>query len=61
MARNHHGKLKIDVPDGKESFMTILRELGFEKVSNPPAMIKNADEMPLRNNHLFGIAAQIFG
>lgn len=61
LARNHHGKLRIDVPDGKESFMTFLRELGFEKASNPPVMMKNADEMPLRNNHLFGIAAQIFG
>lgn len=61
LAKNHHGKLRIDVPDGKEEIKNFLRDRGFEKVSNPPVMIKNSDDMPKRNGHLYGIAAQIFG
>jgi predicted GNAT family N-acyltransferase len=61
LARNHEGKLRIDVPDGKDELMDFLSDLGFEKVSNPPVMIRNVDEMLKRNNQLFAIAAQIFG
>jgi N-acetylglutamate synthase-like GNAT family acetyltransferase len=61
LAKNHNGKLRIDVPDGKEEIKNFLRDRGFDKVSNPPVMIINSKDMPKRNGHLYGIAAQIFG
>ncbi|TQR20105.1 GNAT family N-acetyltransferase [Psychrobacillus vulpis] len=61
LAKNHIGKLRIDVPSGNEIFMSKLEKYGFIKVSQPPIMIKNSNELPLRNNTLYGIAAQIFG
>ncbi|MDC2864429.1 GNAT family N-acetyltransferase [Bacillus sp. BP-3] len=61
LAFNHKGKLRIDIPTRDELFMTFLKDSGFEKVSQPPIMIINSDSMPIRNNHLYGIAAQIFG
>jgi predicted GNAT family N-acyltransferase len=57
----HQGKLRIDVPAGKDEIMLFLQESGFTKVSNPPIMIKNSTHMPNRNNQLFAISAQIFG
>ncbi|EJS67228.1 hypothetical protein ICY_03147 [Bacillus cereus BAG2X1-3] len=38
-----------------------LEITGFQKVSTPPIMIKNRDQLLKRNNKLNGIAAQIFG
>lgn len=61
LAKNHHGKIRIDVPSGNESFMSQLEESGFLKVSQPPIMIINSNELPLRNKTLYGIAAQVFG
>ncbi|MCM3596197.1 GNAT family N-acetyltransferase [Metabacillus idriensis] len=61
LASRHQGKLRIDVPSGKEEFMIVLQEMGFMMVNNPPIMIINSPTMPLRNNTLFGIAAQVFG
>ncbi|WP_408009190.1 GNAT family N-acetyltransferase [Pseudalkalibacillus sp. A8] len=61
LACNHKGRLRIDVPSGQELFMEKLIERGFEEVNQPPIMIYNSDEMPLRHNTLYGIAAQIFG
>lgn len=61
LARNHHGKLRIDVPSGQEAFMSHLKKCGFLQVSQPPIMIKNGDQLPLRNNTLYGISAQAFG
>lgn len=61
LAKNHLGKLRIDVPSGNEIFMSKLEECGFIKVSQPPIMIINSNELPTRNNTLYGIAAQIFG
>jgi predicted GNAT family N-acyltransferase len=58
---NHQGKLRIDVPAGKDELMLFLEQSGFIKVSNPPIMIKNAINMPYRNKELFAITAQIFG
>lgn len=61
LAKNHLGKLRIDVPSGNEFFMSRLEKCGFIKASQPPIMIKNSNELPIRNNTLYGIAAQIFG
>lgn len=61
LAFNHGGNLRIDVPSGHPDFMTFLRKCGFEKVNEPPIMMKNSATMPSRNHELYGIAAQVFG
>ncbi|WP_100225091.1 GNAT family N-acetyltransferase [Saccharococcus caldoxylosilyticus] len=61
LARNHQGRLRIDVPSGHEEFMLFLEQRGFYKVSQPPIMIMNAKQLPRRNGTLYGIAAQVFG
>ena len=58
---NHQGKLRIDVPSSNDELMLFLEKSGFVKVSNPPIMIKNSNDMPDRNKELFAITAQIFG
>ncbi|QSX24179.1 GNAT family N-acetyltransferase [Priestia megaterium] len=61
LSKNHFGKLRIDIPEGKESFLQILEEKGFKKVAQPPIMMLNSPDLSVRNNSLYGIAAQIFG
>ncbi|MGE8205639.1 GNAT family N-acetyltransferase [Heyndrickxia sp. NPDC080065] len=61
LAKNHSGKLRIDVPSENKLFISLLEKCGFSKVSQPPIMVKNSDVLPERNNTLYGIAAQIFG
>jgi hypothetical protein len=61
LSEGHYGKFRIDVPDGKISFMNYLEKNGFIKVSQPPIMIANASQLPPRNGSLYGIAAQVFG
>lgn len=61
LALNHQGKLRIDVPSSNNDLILFLQKSGFIKVSEPPIMIKNSDNMPYRNKELFAIAAQIFG
>ncbi|MBH0168273.1 GNAT family N-acetyltransferase [Fictibacillus sp. 18YEL24] len=61
LAANHHGNLRIDVPSGHHDFMTFLHTCGFNKVNEPPIMMKNSSAMPNRNQKLYGIAAQVFG
>ncbi|PGK42407.1 GNAT family N-acetyltransferase [Bacillus anthracis] len=61
LAREHHGKLRIDVPEGKDGFMKELEITGFQKVHTPPIMMKNSDKLLKRSNELYSIAAQIFG
>ncbi len=61
LASNHHGKLRIDVPSGHHDFMTFLHTCGFNKVKEPPIMMKNSSTMPNRNQKLYAIAAQVFG
>ncbi len=61
LSSKHHGKLRIDVPSGNHEFMKSLTNSGFYCVSQPPVMVYNTDNMPIRNGTLFGIAAQIFG
>lgn len=61
LAFNHRGNLRIDVPSSNDELMLFLEKSGFIKVSEPPIMIKNSVNMPLRNKGLFAIAAQIFG
>ncbi|HHT7139984.1 GNAT family N-acetyltransferase [Bacillus anthracis] len=61
LARGHHGKLRIDVPEGKKDFMKELQIIGFQKVNTPPIMMKNSNQLLKRNNELYSIAAQIFG
>lgn len=56
-----YGKLRIDVPERKESFMKELEIAGFQKVNKPPIMIKNSDQLVKRNSELYSIVAQIFG
>lgn len=61
LAREHHGKLRIDVPEGKKDFMKKLQITGFQKVNTPPIMMRNSDQFLKRNGELYSIAAQIFG
>ncbi|PFM66596.1 GNAT family N-acetyltransferase [Bacillus cereus] len=61
LAREHNGKLRIDVPEGQGNFMKELEITGFQKVNKPPIMMKNSDQLLKRNNELYSIAAQIFG
>ncbi|PEL87953.1 GNAT family N-acetyltransferase [Bacillus wiedmannii] len=61
LAREHHGKLRIDVPEGKKGFMKELEITGFQKVNTPPIMMRNSDRFLKRNGELYSIAAQIFG
>lgn len=60
LALNHQGKLRIDVPSSNNELMLLLDKNGFEKVSEPPIMMKNSVNMPFRNKELFAIAAQVF-
>ena len=50
LAREHNGKLRIDVPEGKKDFMKELEITGFKKVNTPPIMMKNSDKLLKRNN-----------
>lgn len=61
VVKDHHGKLRIDVPSGHAEFTKFLEQNGFKKANTPPVMILHAEKMPARNNTLFAIAAQIFG
>ncbi|SDX31924.1 Acetyltransferase (GNAT) domain-containing protein [Marininema mesophilum] len=61
LAKGYQGKIRIDVPDKQHSFLKYLEQCGFKKVSRPPVMIKNSNQLPERKNLLYGIAAQIFG
>ncbi|WP_242301157.1 GNAT family N-acetyltransferase [Bacillus cereus group sp. BfR-BA-01423] len=61
LARGHNGKLRMDVPEGKDDFLKELEIAGFKKVNIPPIMLKNSDQLLKRNNELYSIAAQIFG
>ncbi|MFC8057872.1 GNAT family N-acetyltransferase [Bacillus cereus] len=61
LARGHHGKLRMDVPEGKKDFVKELEITGFQKVNKPPIMMKNSDKLLKRSNELYSIAAQIFG
>ncbi|MGG0390536.1 GNAT family N-acetyltransferase [Priestia megaterium] len=61
LSKNHLGKLRIDIPNGKESFLQTLEKKGFKKVAEPPIMMLNSSDLLVRNNSLYGIAAQIFG
>jgi N-acetylglutamate synthase-like GNAT family acetyltransferase len=61
LVKDHHGKLRMDVPSGHSKFTKFLEQSGFEKANTPPVMILHAEKMPARNNTLFAIAAQIFG
>ncbi|MHC2834167.1 GNAT family N-acetyltransferase [Bacillus sp. F9_6S_D1_P_5] len=61
LARGHNGKLRMDVPEGKDNFLKELEIAGFKKANTPPIMMKNSDQLLKRNNELYSIAAQIFG
>ncbi|EMT50250.1 acetyltransferase [Brevibacillus borstelensis AK1] len=61
LASGYQGKLRIDVPSGHEEFLVFLEQCGFQKASQPPIMIRNAEKLPERNGHLYAIAAQAFG
>ncbi|MDA2449977.1 GNAT family N-acetyltransferase [Bacillus cereus] len=61
LAREHHGKLRMDVPEGKNGFMKELEITGFQKVNTPSIMMKNSDKLLKRSNELYSIAAQVFG
>ena len=61
LARGYNGKLRMDVPEGKNDFMKELEIAGFKKVNTPPIMMKNSNRLLKRNSELYSIAAQIFG
>ncbi|KOS60187.1 GNAT family N-acetyltransferase [Lysinibacillus agricola] len=61
LAKDHDGKLRIDIPSGHAELMKWLEQSGFTEANTPPVMILHAEKMPTRNNTLFTIAAQIFG
>ena len=45
LARGHNGKLRMDVPEGKNDFMKELEIAGFKKVNTPPIMMKNSNRL----------------
>lgn len=62
LAESNQGKLlRIDVPEEQPGFIRLLEQAGFTRGTHPPVMIQNAEQLPARNNTLYGIAAQIFG
>lgn len=63
LAKDHHGPLRVDVPEGtnQAQVRAFLLESGFENVTQPPVMVINAPELPPRNGTLFAIAAQAYG
>ncbi|MFE8700085.1 GNAT family N-acetyltransferase [Cytobacillus sp. FJAT-54145] len=61
LAKEKNGKLRIDIPHGQTGISSFLESTGFIKVSQPPIMIKNSNQLPARNQTLYSIAAQIFG
>jgi len=61
LARGHDGRLRMDVPKGKDGFLKELEIAGFQKVNTPPIMMENSNQLLKRNNELYSIAAQIFG
>ncbi|PFA25119.1 MULTISPECIES: GNAT family N-acetyltransferase [Bacillus cereus group] len=61
LAKDYNGKLRVDVPERKEIFMEVLEKAGFQKVNQPPIMLRNSNQFLKRNGELYGIAAQIFG
>lgn len=61
LARGHDGRLRMDVPKGKDDFLKELEIAGFQKVNTPPIMMRNSDQFLKRNGELYSIAAQIFG
>ncbi|KAA0782232.1 GNAT family N-acetyltransferase [Bacillus sp. BPN334] len=50
LAREHHGKVRIDVPEGKKDFINQLEAVGFQKVNTPPIMMRNSEQLLKRNN-----------
>ncbi|GGE63754.1 GNAT family N-acetyltransferase [Priestia taiwanensis] len=61
LAKGYPGKVRVDLPEGKEDYVLSLETLGFEKVAQAPIMMLGADELPKRNKNLYGISAQAFG
>ncbi|WP_082246044.1 GNAT family N-acetyltransferase [Bacillus gaemokensis] len=61
LIKGYNGRLRIDVPEGNDAFMKVLETTGFQRVNQPPIMMKNGDQLLKRNGELYGIAAQIFG
>ncbi|KON88170.1 acetyltransferase [Sporosarcina globispora] len=61
LAIKHEGRLRIDVPAGKEDFMSFLELSGFAKVNTPPVMAKGSAKIPPGNNMLYAIASQAYG
>lgn len=61
LAKDHNGKVRIDVPSGHAELIKWIEQCGFTEANTPPVMILHAEKMPVRNNTLFAIAAQIFG
>lgn len=61
LAKGCQGRLRIDVPDEQKAFTRYLKEYGFRNENQPPLMLKNARQLPVRNDTLYGIASQAFG
>lgn len=61
LAKGHKGKLRIDCPSSQKELSAALQQSGFTLAATPPVMIRNAKNMPTRNQTLFALAAQAFG
>ncbi|GAA0375748.1 GNAT family N-acetyltransferase [Bacillus horti] len=61
IVKGHAGQVRIDVPEGHSSFITLLSSYGFQIANQPPVMLCHANELPKRNGCLYGIASQAFG
>lgn len=61
LSHNHAGKIRIDVPDGQQEFISFLERSGFTKATQPPIMVARSERLPKRNGTYYGIAAQIYG
>lgn len=57
----NENRIRIDIPQGQTEFGSVLMRSGFRRVSQPPVMVLNRDELPKRSGQLFAIAAQVFG
>lgn len=55
------GSLRIDLLEGQTILKEKLLQHDFHLVNEPPIMVKTKSSFPIRNNHLYAIAAQAYG
>jgi len=61
LSQDYEGRIRIDVPSGKEFFLDSLIKSGFKEVRQPSLMSLNSHILSERDGKMYGIAAQVFG